>query len=299
MPSVQTNGVSLHYDWQRRPETADGAPILFIMGLAGQLTDWDPDFVELFHAQGYQTIRFDNRDIGLSSEENWVPPSQVKVARSVLSRRPLPGVGYTLSDMAADTAGLLKELDLAAAHVVGVSMGAMIAQELAIDYPERVLSLCSIMSHTGDFRSGRMSPSLIPKFWRRPEPSRETAVEDSVKLFSLISGPHFDAQSHRVHAQESIERSYRPESVTRQIAAIAGSRDRTALLESLSVPTLVIHGLVDPLILPSGGVATARAIPGSRLLAFGDMGHDLPKPRWPEISEAIMANIARVHSVAP
>ncbi|MEM7140918.1 MAG: alpha/beta hydrolase [Actinomycetota bacterium] len=149
------------------------------------------------------------------------------------------------------------------------------------------------MSNTGDKKNGGIAFSLVRQFGRRPPPTLETAVEDSVTTFRAISGDHFDEEEHRKRAQAGVSRSFTPAGVARQTAAIAGSPDRTARLGNVTVPSLVIHGLQDPLVKPSGGIATAKAIPGSRLLMFGDMGHDLPRPRWLEIRDAILQNIRR------
>lgn len=288
MPNVTANGITIEYDVR-----GSGEPILFVMGLAGQLVDWPDEFVDLFVERGYQVIRFDNRDIGLSSQTEWTPPSESKTLRSFISRRPLAGVGYTMPDMAADAAGLLDALDIESAHVVGASMGGMISQELAINHPGKVRSLCSIMSNPGDRRTGGISGRLVAKLFRRKPPTRDTAIDDAVRIFGLISGPHFDPVEYRAHAEMQIKRAFTPKGVARQTAAIAGTRNRTQFLAGVSAPTLVIHGLVDPLVKPSGGVATARAIPSSRLLAFPDMGHDLPRPRWGDIRDAIIENCER------
>lgn len=268
--------------------------MLFVMGLAGQLTDWPDEVMDLFVERGFQTIRFDNRDIGLSTQDTWEPPGQAKLARSFLTRRPLKDVGYTVPDMAADAAGLLSALGIESAHVVGISMGGMIVQEMAINHPETVRSMCSIMSHTGDRKHGGIAASLLRKLARRPDPAFATAVDDSVRLFSLISGPHFDPVEHRKLAELAVSRSFTPTGVARQTAAIAGSRDRTKLLASVTAPTLVVHGMVDPLVKPSGGIATTKAVPGSRLLMLPDMGHDLPRPRWNELRDAIVENARRL-----
>jgi pimeloyl-ACP methyl ester carboxylesterase len=288
MPSVEANGLTIEYDVR-----GEGEPVLLVMGLAGQLVDWPDDFVDLYVEAGYQVIRFDNRDIGLSSETDWTPPSEVKTLRSLITRRPLKGVGYTVPDMAADAAGLLEALDIERAHVVGASMGGMIAQEMAINHPETVRSICSIMSNVGDRRNGGISGRLIAKVARRKPPTRETAVDDAVRIFGLIAGPHFDPDEYRILAKRQVERSFRPAGVARQTAAIAGTRNRAELLGSVTAPTLVIHGLLDPLVKPSGGVATARAVPGARLLAFPDMAHDMPRPRWPEMRDAMIENFSR------
>jgi pimeloyl-ACP methyl ester carboxylesterase len=289
MPSVVANGITIEYDVR-----GEGDPLLLVMGLAGQLIDWPDEFIDMFVDGGFQVIRFDNRDIGLSSQSDSQPPSRWRMALAAIFRRRLRNTPYTLPDMADDAAGLLDSLGVVRAHVVGVSMGGMIAQELAIRHPHRVMSLCSIMSNTGDRKNGRIATSLLRELRGLKPPTRENAVEQQLVLFRAISGPHFDEAALRVYAQKSLERSFTPAGVARQSAAIAGSRDRTELLGSVHAPTLVVHGLVDPLVRPSGGEATALAIPGSRLLAFGDMGHDLPRPRWEEIRDAIVANISRM-----
>lgn len=293
MPRVDANGISIEYD-----SRGEGEPILFVMGLAGQLIDWPDEFVDLFVEQGYRVIRFDNRDVGLSTQSTWTPPKQTAAIRSLVTRRPLKNVGYTLTDMAADAAALIDALDIDSAHIVGASMGGMIAQELAIEHPARVRSVCSIMSNPGDRKTGGITARLLGKLLRRKPPTLDTAVEDAVVLFQLISGPHFDPIEYREQARLQVDRSFTPEGVARQTAAIAGSRDRTELLTKVEAPMLVIHGLVDPLVKPSGGVATAKAVPGARLVAFPDMGHDLPRPRWPELRDTILANFERAQATA-
>lgn len=288
MANVDVNGVTLEYD-----VSGEGEPLLLVMGLGAQLTAWPDDFVALFVEQGFQVIRFDNRDIGLSTQTRWTPPPQAKMMRAMLTRKPLQDVPYTMSDMANDAIGLLDFLAIEHAHVMGVSMGGMIAQELAIMFPQRIRSLCSIMSNTGDRKNGGIAASLLPKVARQPVASRETAAERAVETYRLISGPHFDESEFRILAQAAVDRSYTPGGVARQTAAIAASRDRTELLGSVTAPTLVIHGLLDRLVKPSGGEATAKAIPAARLLAFPDMGHDLPRPRWSEMRDQIVLNARR------
>lgn len=288
MPQVEANGITLEYDIR-----GEGDPLLLVMGLGEQLTGWTDEFVDLFVDEGFKVIRFDNRDIGLSTQGTWTPPKLAKTLTAMITRRPLKGVGYTVVDMADDAAGLLDALGIESAHIVGLSMGGMIVQELAINHPTRVRSMCSIMSNVGDRKSGGIKASLAKNVVRRPASTRENAVDENVRLFGLVSGPHFDADEHRVRATAAVERSFTPDGFDRQAAAIAGTRDRTELLGAVTAPTLVIHGLVDPLVKPSGGVATAMAIPGSRLLALPDMAHDLPEPRLHEICDAILANIRR------
>jgi pimeloyl-ACP methyl ester carboxylesterase len=219
------------------------------------------------------------------------------MAKAVLMRR-LVRAEYLLNDMADDGAALLSVLGIERAHVVGMSMGGMIAQSMAIGHPERVESLTSIMATTGNRRVGQPRASLIRKSVRRPTPSRATAVDDGVRFFRELTGPTFDEDEFRALATAAVERSFRPAGTARQTAAILGSPDRTRALRQLDVPTLVIHGLLDPLVRPSGGVATARAIPGARLLMFNDMAHDLPRTRWVEMAEEIRRNADRASSPA-
>jgi len=287
MAAVTANGITIEYE-----EQGDGDPLLLVMGLSGQLIDWPQGFVDELVARGFRVIRFDNRDIGRSTEFTSVPPTTAQLARAVLSRRPIPAE-YRISDMAADAAGLLDALGIERAHVAGTSMGGMITQALAIDHPARVRSITSIMSTTGSRRVGQPKLALVQRFARRPVPTRETAVELGVETFRAISGPAFDEAEARALVAAAVERSFRPAGVARQTAAIIASPDRTPALQRLDVPALVIHGMVDPLVRPSGGLATAKAIPGSRLLMFNDMGHDLPRPRWGEMADAIAANAAR------
>ncbi|MDE0606534.1 MAG: alpha/beta hydrolase [Acidimicrobiaceae bacterium] len=295
MASVEvSNGITIEYEMR-----GDGEPILFIMGLGGQLIDWPEEFVDLFTARGYQVIRFDNRDAGLSSQSDWEPPTMRKSMMSMLSRRPLRGVGYTVEDMAVDAAQLLGVLNIDSAHVVGISMGGMIAQAMAVNHPNKVRSLCSIASKPGDPKSGGIAPSLIRKLWKRPEPTIKSAADESVRIFRAISGDHFDAESHRLNATASVQRSFTPTGTARQAAAIGASPDRTKRLAQVTVPTLVVHGMKDPLVKPSGGIATARAIPSSRLLMLPDTGHDLPRPRWQELCDVIVANIERARALTP
>lgn len=287
MTSIQSNGITIEYQ-----SVGTGDPLLLIMGLGGQLVDWPEGFPELLADQGFRVITFDNRDQGLSTEFGWEPPSQVKSVLGMLAKRP-PKADYLIDDMADDSAGLLDAIGIESAHVVGMSMGGMIAQSLAIGHPTRVKSLTSIMSHTGDGKNGRIAVSLMRKLARSPKPTRDNAVDQSVENFRLFSGPHFDEEVHRIRAKTSVERSFRPLGTARQTAAIMASPDRTEALGRLTLPTLVVHGLVDPLVRPSGGTATANAIPGSRLLMFPDMGHDLPVPRRAEIVTAIRRNADR------
>lgn len=290
MPTANVNGLTIAYE-----EDGSGPPLLLVMGLGGQLIDWPDPFVDQL-ADRFRVIRFDNRDIGLSSEMTGPELTVVGYFKALVTRRK-PESGYLLSDMAADAVGLLDHLSIPAAHVVGISMGGMICQTMAIDHPGRVLSMTSIMSNTGDRRNGRTSAALMAKATRRRPPTRETAVDEFVETYKLIAGPVVDEVELRAAAEASVARSFRPHGVARQLAAINASPDRTDDLAKVISPTLVIHGLVDPLVKPSGGITTAKAVSGSRLLMFPDMGHDLPRARISEMVDAIARNAERANPV--
>lgn len=287
MPSLSANGITIEYD-----SRGDGEPLLLVMGLGAQLVDWPDEFVDLLVEQGFRVIRLDNRDAGLSTEFEWDAPPMPKLAMAQLTRRS-PQAGYLLRDMADDAAALLGELGIDSAHVVGASMGGMIAQTMAIHHPRRVRSLTSIMSTTGDRRAGKPSPKLVAKVARMPKPTRDQALDRAVTIYRLVGGTDLDVESYRTLAAAAIERSWRPEGTSRQLVAIMASPDRTAALGKVTAPTLVVHGLEDPLVQPSGGVATAKAVPGSRLVMYPEMGHDLPRRRWPEVAAAIARNATR------
>ncbi|MGB3733306.1 MAG: alpha/beta hydrolase [Ilumatobacter sp.] len=285
MAQVQANGITLEYEQHGE----SGEHLLLVMGLGGQLTDWPDGFIEDLVAAGFQVTVFDNRDIGLSTEFDWEPPSPLKAILKSLLRRPIKA-GYTIVDMAADAAALLDALGIESAHVAGMSMGGMIAQQLTIDFPTKVESLTSIMSNPGDGKSGRITGKVMARMARMPEPTRDTAADRSVESFKLWSSQHFDPETHRERSQASVDRSFRPVGTARQTTAIMASPDRTPGLRDVTVPTLVIHGLVDRLVKPSGGIATAEAVMDSTLMMFPDMGHDLPEPRWDDIVGAIRRN---------
>ena len=282
------SGITLEYE-----RHGSGEPLLLVMGLAGQLTDWPPEFIERLVEAGFEVVVYDNRDVGFSTATTWEPPSRLRSILSMIFRRPVKGVGYTLGDMADDGAGLMDALGFESMHVVGMSMGGMISQELAIRHPKKVRSLCSIMSNTGDRKNGGISPKLMKAMGIPRTPTKETAVEEGLKLWSHISGDHYDEAEARRRIQAAIDRAWTPEGVMRQTAAIAGSPDRTDALGNVKAPTLVIHGIKDLLVVPSGGIATAAAVPGARLLMFPDMGHNIPEPRQDEMVAAIVRNTLR------
>lgn len=287
MAAIEANGITIEYEIE-----GEGEPLLLVMGLGGQLTSWPAEFVTTLAQRGFQVIRYDNRDSGLSTTFSRTPAPTWKTALKGLLRRK-PESEYLIEDMAADGAGLLRALGIDAAHVVGMSMGGMIAQTMAFTYPEMVLSLCSVMSNTGDGKGG-IDPKLALKLRKATaNPSRETAVEMSVETFRAISGDEFDEAEHRAGAIVDLERSYLPEGTARQTEAIMASPARNEMLKTVVAPTLVIHGLSDPLVTPKGGLVTATCVRNSRLLMFPGMGHTLPRSRWVEILDAIEANTRR------
>lgn len=257
---------------------------LLIMGLGTQMIAWQEDFCQALVDRGLHVVRFDNRDIGRSTHMTGRPPSVPELL--LRSRR---AARYTLADMADDAAGLLRELELEPAHVIGASMGGMIAQTLAIRHPKSVRSLVSIMSNTGSRRHGQPSLKVYGVFLRRPAQGRDAFIAHMERLFAAIGsrGLPRDEEDLREIAMASYERDHDPAGPGRQLAAIIGSGDRTAQLHTITAPTLVIHGSADPLVAPSGGRATARAIPGAELMMVEGMGHDLPRAAWPRLIDAI------------
>jgi pimeloyl-ACP methyl ester carboxylesterase len=263
---------------------------LLIMGLGTQMIAWHEDFCAELASRGLHVVRFDNRDIGRSTHVDAPAPTIGQ-----LLRRSKAGASYRLSDMAADAADLLTELDLGPAHVVGASMGGMIAQTLAAQHRERVLSLTSIMSNTGSRWTGQPALRMYPLLLRRPGPSREAFVARTVTVFEAIgsTGLPVDVDHVREIAGRSYDRGHDPAGAARQLAAIIASGDRTAELRRVTVPTVVIHGTADRLVSPSGGRATARAIRDAELVLIEGMGHDLPRAAWPQVLAAIERNVAR------
>ena len=265
-------------------------PVVLVMGLGGQLTYWHDDFVAELVARGLQVVRFDNRDVGLSTHLSGTGAVDLT---QLSADRPPP---YTLEDMADDVAGLIAGLGFGSAHVVGMSLGGFISQTVAISHPERVRSLTSIASTTGNPAVGQSRPhALEALFTPPPDGERATICEHAVKLSRVIGSPGFELDEawFAERAGRSYDRYYDPQGVVRQTAAIAVAHDRTGGLRELSVPALVIHGRDDPLVELSGGEATAAAIPGAELLIIDGMGHDLPRPVWPTIADAIARTVRR------
>lgn len=274
-------GVTLCYETFGDP---DDAPILLIMGLATQMIAWHEDFCGQLAERGFYVVRFDNRDIGRSTHFDFRPPTIGQ-----MMRRRVGTDQYSLSDMAADSAGLLRELGISPAHVVGASMGGMIGQVLAAEHPDRVRSLTSLMSTTGSRWHGQPALSVYRYLLRPPPRDRDGYIERAAAVFGLVGSTGFDRdeQNIRERAGRAFDRGYDVRAGGRQLGAIIASGDRTRMLGKIKAPALVIHGSVDKMIRPSGGRATAKAIPGARLMMIEGMGHDLPRGAWPLLLDAI------------
>ena len=274
----------------------DGEPLLLVMGLGMQLIHWERELCELFAERGFRVIRFDNRDAGLSTKLKAPVPNVMALMAGVPKRVP-----YRLDDMAADSFGLLDELGVERAHVVGTSMGGMIAQTMAIRRPERVLSLGSMLSTTGDRRVGTPKLRVWSVLMRRAPADRDAFVEYFVRVFRMIGSPAYPAdEAHtRELAAATYDRCHHPAGTARQLAAILASGSRTAALRKLDVPTVVIHGEADPLVPLRAGIATTRAIPGAELVRIPGMGHDMPRELWPTYVDAIARNADRARERQP
>ncbi len=268
-------------------------PLLLVMGLGTQMIAWRPDFCRMLVDRGFFVIRYDNRDIGRSTHLNDVrPPTPLQ-----LLRRDRRAAAYTLDDMADDAAGLLDCLGIDAAHVVGASMGGMIAQVLAGRHPEKVLTLTSIMSSTGARFKGEPALKVYPFLLAKRPATKQEAVDRAIKLWRVVGSTGFERDEDELAemAGTSFDRGGGDGSGTgRQLAAMLATGDRTAAIRNIKAPTLVIHGTVDKLVRPSGGRATAKAIRGSRLVLIDGMGHDLPRGVWPRLVELIAEHAARL-----
>jgi pimeloyl-ACP methyl ester carboxylesterase len=283
-------GITLCYETFGDPTKP---PLLLVMGLGMQMIAWDEDFCLQLAERGFYVVRFDNRDAGRSTHL----AGRVPTARELLRRRAAPGQ-YLLTDMATDAAELLRRLDLAPAHVVGVSMGGMIAQTMAAEQPSAVRSLVSIMSTTGNRWLGQPALRVYPYLLARPARDRDEHIERAIRIFTVIGSTKFPRDVHqlRERAALSYDRDSDPRGVGRQLGAIVASGDRAEQLRAIKAPTLVIHGTRDRMVAFSGGRATARAIRGSRLMPIEGLGHDLPPSVWPLIIDAIATHATRADS---
>ncbi|HVC06109.1 MAG TPA: alpha/beta hydrolase [Solirubrobacterales bacterium] len=283
------NGIEIAYQEIGDP---GGEPLMLVMGLGMQMLGWHEELCGALAARGFRVVRFDNRDIGCSTKmDSAGVPNRLDM---FLGRRST--AAYLLQDMAADIAGLMDHLEIESAHMVGASMGGMIAQTLAIGSPERVRTLVSMMSTTGNLRVGRPAAKTFGTLMAHPARSREGAIEQALRTFRVIGSPGYpmDERHLRDVAGASYDRGHSRAGVVRQMHAITASGDRTPALRELRLPATVIHGSCDPLINPSGGRATAAAIPGARLRIIEGMGHDLPRLLWPTFVDEIAATAALI-----
>jgi pimeloyl-ACP methyl ester carboxylesterase len=289
-PSLASaNGIELCYDtFGDRAASA----LLLIMGLAAQMIAWEDEFCERLASRGYFVIRFDNRDIGLSSKfPQHGTPDLMAILSQAMTGKPVRAP-YTLRDMAADAIGLLDALGIERGHVVGASMGGAIGQEMAIHHGARLRSLTTIMSSTGDRNLPQATPEAMAVLLAPPPTDRDSYFQSYQNTWAVLRGPGFplDEAKDLERAARNWARGLNPTGVARQLAAILASGDRTAALGAVRMPTLVIHGDADPLVRHECGVATARAVPGARMLTIKGMGHALPISMWPQLIDAIAAH---------
>jgi pimeloyl-ACP methyl ester carboxylesterase len=287
---ARANGIEIAYE---TIGDRSNPPLLLVMGLGTQMIHWDIELCEMFAERGFFVIRFDNRDSGRSTRIDAPVPNLTLAMAGLRAEAP-----YLLGDMADDAFGLLDHLGIGAAHVAGASMGGMIAQTMAIRRPERVLSLTSIMSTTGNRRVGLPKLRVWGVLLRRAPRDKDAAVEYFVRVFRQIGSKSFPSDEDRIRelAAQAYERGHSPAGTGRQLAAILASGDRTEALRRLRMPALVFHGRSDPLVPFRAGRATAQAIPGARLIPVPGMGHDLPRQVWARLVDAAAENATRARA---
>lgn len=287
---AKANGIELAYETFGE---RDAPPLLLIAGLGAQLINFPEGFCRELADRGHFAVRFDNRDAG---ESTHLDDAGKPDLRAILAEGDTSTAPYALTDMAADAVGLLDALGIDSVHLVGVSMGGMIAQTVAAHHPERVRSLTSIMSTTGERSVSQSTPEAAAVLTSPPSRTREEAIERAPEIGRVLGSPGFplDEEALRERAALAWDRGVNPAGFARQLGAIYRSGDRTEMLRSLGVPTLVIHGEDDPLIPIAGGRATAVAVAGAELVTIPGMGHDLPRGAWPLLIDAIAAHVGRV-----
>jgi pimeloyl-ACP methyl ester carboxylesterase len=288
MPTADVNGIEIYYETVGDP---NDPTMLLVMGLGTQMLGWDPEFCRLLADRGFHVVRYDNRDVGLSTHLDQ-PVDLFAVLGSFAGGDPVD-VPYLLTDMAADAVGLLDHLGADRAHVVGVSMGGMIAQTLAIEHRARVATLTSIMSTTGDPDVGAPTAEAMEAITAPPATTREEAADTFVMHAHTWGSPaYIDEDRLRAISNAAYDRANDPEGGNRQLAAVLASGSRSEALRQLAVPTLVIHGTADKLVTPSGGERTAEVVPDAKLMMIEGMGHDLPPQLWPQLVDAIATHAA-------
>jgi len=295
MPTAPVNGLDIYYETFG---DRDGEPLLLVNGLGSQCISYEPDFCNSFVDRGFFVIRFDNRDVGFSTKIDTphidFGPLLAKAFAGERVEAP-----YVLSDMAADAVGLLDHLGIESAHIVGMSMGGMIVQTIAVEHPERVRTMTSIMSTTGDRDVGTAAPEASAVLLAPPAKSRDEYIANYLEQWKILSGPvYYDEARFRRRGGAAYDRCYFPAGTGRQLLGIIASGSRSNELRTLDIPTLVIHGKIDPLVTLNGGERTAEVIPGAKLLVFDDMGHDLPPALWPQYVEAITNHASETRSTA-
>lgn len=261
--------------------------LVLIMGFGAQMVAWDEGFAQMLADRGFFVVRFDNRDVGLSTKLDGVKVDANGVVSAALLEQPLPPVPYTLSDMAQDVVGLLDHLNIDKAHILGASMGGMIAQVFAIEHPQRTASLISVMSMPGEPETMQSTPEAMTALMSIPPSDRAGFIEHSLVYQAFQSKKHRSDAISREKAARDYDRSFYPEGSPRQMAAIYASGRRTEALAALKVRTLVLHGTDDTLISPNAAKRTAEIIPGAELVILDDMGHDVPEPLWPQVVDII------------
>ena len=261
--------------------------LVLIMGFGAQMVAWDEGFAQMLADRGFFVVRFDNRDVGLSTKLDGVKVDANGVVSAALLEQPLPPVPYTLSDMAQDVVGLLDHLNIDKAHILGASMGGMIAQVFAIEHPQRTASLISVMSMPGEPETMQSTPEAMTALMSIPPSDRAGFIEHSLVYQAFQSKKHRSDAISREKAARDYDRSFYPEGSPRQMAAIYASGRRTEALAALKVRTLVLHGADDTLISPNAAKRTAEIIPGAELVILDDMGHDVPEPLWPQFVDII------------
>ena len=289
--STDNRSIELEYDHFGNP--TDPA-LLLIMGFTAQMVAWDEEFCTQLAERGHFVIRFDNRDCGLSTKLHGVPSNSDAVIMAAMMETEMPPVPYTLSDMAADAMQVLDHLNIERAHIMGASMGGMIAQTVAIEHPHRVKTLISVMSQPGELTVGQPTQEAMELIVTPAPSDRDEYIAFAPKWQLWQSKKYRSDEVSRRNAIRDFDRSNYPEGGPRQMAAIYASGSRAEGLQKLEVPTLVIHGTDDQLITPSGGERTAELIPNSTLLMVDDMGHDMPQPLWPFYLDAISKHTALV-----
>jgi pimeloyl-ACP methyl ester carboxylesterase len=289
--STDNRQIELEYDHFGNP--TDPA-LLLIMGFTAQMVAWEEEFCQQLANRGHFVIRFDNRDCGLSTKLHGVPSNSDAVIMAAMMETEMPPVAYTLSDMAADAMKVLDHLNIERAHIMGASMGGMIAQTVAIEHPHRVKTLISVMSQPGELTVGQPTQEAMELIVTPAPTDRDEYIAFAPKWQLWQSKKYRSDEVSRRNAIRDFDRSNYPEGGPRQMAAIYASGSRAEGLQKLQVPTLVIHGTEDQLITPSGGERTAELIPNSTLLMVDDMGHDMPQPLWPFYLDAITKHTALV-----